>query len=385
MSYIRPLSLQRIGRLTEPLSEESRIAMLHLGRNPRSFQRIFRRYSASVVMQVTYDYQIKTLGDPLIRAVDDRLEALATWVRPGASILDRFPPLMYIPTFINPWKQEGLRLRALEQDLFLGQFLKVRERVSRGECQPCFVSKLLDRQAELDITDEECASMAGSLFGAGSDTTASALDVFVMAMCRFPAVLRQMQDEVDSVCGRDRLPTFDDLPSLPYVNAVVKETLRWRPISAGGFQHKLTEDVEYRGYVLPRGSAVVAPNWSIQLDPAEYKDPHRFNPSRFLGDDGEGSGTWFAPQRGSFAFGFGRRICPGLHVATRSLAINLACIAWCFNISETDGEIDTFAFTSAANSRPLPFGATFAYRDDMRRQIVEEENRDTGELERIGK
>ncbi|KAI3476463.1 hypothetical protein L1887_61961 [Cichorium endivia] len=134
------------------------------------------------------------------------------------------------------------------------------------------------RQHELGITDAEGSSMAGSLFGAGSDTTASGLAIFVMAMCKFPAVLRKLQDEIDGVCGGDRcMPTFVDLTpeQTPYLHAVVQETLRWRPISAGGFQHKLTQDVEYRGFLLPKGSSVVAPHWSISLDEKEYPRPTR--------------------------------------------------------------------------------------------------------------
>ncbi len=167
----------------------------------------------------------------------------------------------------------------------MSQWDAVRSRVKTNQCQPCFVSKVQERQHELGITDAEGSSMAGSLFGAGSDTTASGLAIFVMAMCKFPAVLRELQDEIDGVCGGDRcMPTFADLTpeQTPYLHAVVQETLRWRPISAGGFQHKLTQDVEYRGFLLPKGSSVVAPHWSISLDEKEYPDPHVFRPERFL-------------------------------------------------------------------------------------------------------
>lgn len=226
--------------------------------------------------------------------------------------------------------------------------------------------------------------MAGSLFGAGSDTTASGLAIFVLAMCKFPHVLKTLQDEIDLLCPY-HLPTFQDLSpdQAPYFHATVYETLRWRPISAGGFAHRLTQDVEYRGYILPKGSTVVAPHWSISLDQKEYPNPHIFDPERFLSPEGNVKGTWFAPARGSVAFGFGRRICPGLHIAIRSLTINLACMAWCFNISSKHpDQVDTLAFTSSANSHPLPFDAEFVYRSKEREQAVLEENRDQAELER---
>lgn len=382
----------------EPIqSKEARIAMLHLGRAPQDFQRIFKRYAASAIMQVTYDYQVKDISDPLVVEVEQCLFNMASCIAVGASMLDRFPALMYLPTVVNPWKRKGLEYRNREQKLFLSQYLSVRERMRKNACQPCFVSKVLERQEELGLTDQEGASMAGSFFGAGSDTTASGLAIFIMAMCRFPDVLQKLQREIDSICGGDEgghLPTFDDLSpeSAPFLHATVQETLRWRPVSAGGFQHKLTQDVEYRGYLLPKGSTVVAPHWSISLDPSEYPEPDQFKPERFLQDSKDDptasakvKGTWFAPQRGSVAFGFGRRVCPGLHIAMRSLAINLACMAWCFDIQHPSGNpenVDTFAFTSAANSHPLPFPAVFKYRSLARKNVVEDENRDTGELEK---
>ncbi|KAI9026729.1 cytochrome P450 [Hyaloraphidium curvatum] len=376
---------EKASKMYEPIQErEARIAMLNLGRSEPTkgaFQAIFKRYAASTIMQVTYDYEITSLADPLLKAVEERLTAMATWIRPGQSTLDNWPVLMYLPTFMNPWKKEGLRLRALEQKLFLGEFLKVRERVGEGKCNPCFVSAIQAKQSELGFTDLECSYIAGSMFGAGSDTTASALAIFVLACLHHPDVLKKMQAEVDAVCGSHRLPTFAEAPSMPYVNASVKETLRWRPVSAGGFQHRLTEDVDYGGYLLPAGSTVVGPHWSISLDETEYPDPHAFKPERFLPAN---QPVWFAPRVGSVAFGFGRRICPGLHVAMRSLFINLACMAWCFDILPAGPDpVDTFAFTSAANSHPLPFAAVFRFRDDRRREVLEAECRGTGELERI--
>lgn len=235
--------------------------MLNLGRDPKAFRSHFSRYAASVIMTVTYDHPVQSLNDPLVKAVNERLDSFAKWIKPAASPLDSVPFLEYLPLPLNPWKREGLRLHKLELDLFLSLFLDVRRRVKSGEANECFVSKLQEKQKALGLTDEEAAYLAGSLFGAGSDTTASAISIFVMAMIRTPAVHDKAQEELDRVIGDERMPTFDDLPSLPYIRATLKETLRWRPVSSGGFSHQLTEDTEYKGYVLPKGSAVVGNHW----------------------------------------------------------------------------------------------------------------------------
>ena len=56
----------------------------------------------------------------------------------------------------------------------------------------------------------------------------------MLAMCLYPDVLRKAQEEIDAVVGRDRMPTFADTPRLPYIRAMVKEVLRWRPVAPLG-------------------------------------------------------------------------------------------------------------------------------------------------------
>lgn len=145
------------------------------------------------------------------------------------------------------------------------------------------------------------------LFSNRSDTTASALSIFVMAMITHPAVVKKAQAELDTVIGSDRLPTFADMNDLPYIRALCQEVSRWRPVSSGGFQHALTEDVQYGKYLLPKGSAIVGNHWSIHLDDKEYPEPDVFKPERFLSEDEKTvKGTWFSPK-GHIQFGFGRR------------------------------------------------------------------------------
>ena len=74
------------------------------------------------------------------------------------------------------------------------------------------------------------------------------LILYAVAMLHYPDVMRKAQAELDNVIGSDRLPSFDDRESLPYLNAVINETLRWRPIAVlGGTPHAVTADDEYNG------------------------------------------------------------------------------------------------------------------------------------------
>ncbi len=361
---------------------EARLTALQIGREPESFRAQFDRYAASVIMTLTYDHPIADVEDPLVVAVKERLGAVLKWLAPGASPLDKYAALRLLPTALNPWKREGERIHRAELALFLRVYNEVRERAKRNAARDCFALQLQERQAELGLTDEDACYIAGSFFGAGSDTTSSALAILVLALITHPAAMRKAQAELDAVVGAERLPIFADQAQLPYVRALCQEVMRWRPVSSGGFPHALTEDVQYNGYTLRKGDAVVANHWSISLDPDEYPDPDVFQPERFLTTTEEDKttssvkGTWFAPARGHIGFGFGRRICVGLNIAERSIFINAAILLWAFDFRAPGGkidEVDTLAFTSAANSHPLPFQAEINYRSDKHRGVVEAE------------
>lgn len=76
-----------------------------------------------------------------------------------------------------------------------------------------------------------------------------------------PEVQRKAQEEIDRVIGKDRLPTLADRPSLPYIDAIVKEVLRWHPVAPMGLPHTSTADDVCEGYFIPRGSMLFANVW----------------------------------------------------------------------------------------------------------------------------
>lgn len=93
-----------------------------------------------------------------------------------------------------------------------------------------------------------------------------------MAMALYPSVQKQVQDEIDRVVGRDRLPTFDDRASLPHVDAVLRETLRWRLVAPLAIPHTAVKDNIYKGFYIPKGEHIIA-----------YKVPSFLIPFRHAG------------------------------------------------------------------------------------------------------
>lgn len=153
-------------------------------------------------------------------------------------------------------------------------------------------------------------------------------------MVTYPDIQKRAQEELDSVVGRTRVPTFSDLPHLPYIRAMVKEALRWRPVDPLGLPHLSTEDDWYNGMFIPKGSMMIANVWHLNRDPEIYgADAAHFNPARFLNASGEVISC--APEtkeEGHVTYGFGRRGCVGKHVANNSLFIDFAMMLWACTI-----------------------------------------------------
>jgi len=306
-------------------------------------------------MALAYGKSPGAYDDPDVIAVNRCLVRLGVTLRPGVWQVDIYPWLRYVPGYLKELK-DG---HAEELALFKNQLGVVKGQMDRGEAIPeSFGKYLLERQASLGLSDDETAYLAGSMFGAGSDTTASAISIGVLAAACYPEAAARVQDELDNVVGRERPPTFADQDMLPQLNAFMLETFRWRPVTAGGFAHKATKDIIYKGYVIPKGATVMGNVWSVGRDPAVFPDPEKFNPQRWLDD----AGTLREDLR-AYTFGFGRRVCPGQYIAAASVFVNTALIQWAFTVrKDPKHPIDELAFTESANTHPLPFKVCFEPR-----------------------
>jgi cytochrome P450 len=159
-------------------------------------------------------------------------------------------------------------------------------------------------------------------------------------MIAFPEVQRRAQVELDAVVGRDRLPTFDDAPRLPYVRAIIEEVIRWRPSAPLGVAHAATEDDWYEGMFIPKGTVCIPNVFHCNHDHTVFgEDADEFRPDRQLDERGELlTGSPEAIQAGNVSFGFGRRICVARHLAGDTLFISTARILWVAKLEGTRDE-----------------------------------------------
>ncbi len=87
------------------------------------------------------------------------------------------------------------------------------------------------------------------------------LQTFFVAMASYPDVQKKAQAELDAVVGPSRLPDHSDRLGLPYINAIIKEALRWGPVLPFSLAHQSIEDMEYDGYFIPSGTILIPNTW----------------------------------------------------------------------------------------------------------------------------
>ncbi|EXJ54110.1 hypothetical protein A1O7_09447 [Cladophialophora yegresii CBS 114405] len=341
---------------------------------PEKYESIFERYAAAVVLRLCYGKTVDTGDEQYVRDILHITHTVERTASPGAYLVDTFPVLMWLPAWLAPFKQEAARLNAFEVKTFRGLLLEVRDKMQGGKAPKCFARSFLEKQAEYNLSDNEGAYAIGTLFEAGAGTTAAMMMSFVLCMCHHPDWQKKMQDEVDRVIGDSRMPEYSDIPSLPTCRAVIKEVLRWRPVTAGGVPHELIKDDVYNGFFFPAGTNVHANQWAIHRDPELYPDPETFNPDRWLSPKYP---TYrepldkFPSLQNYSCFGFGRRICPGMNIAENSLNLLIARIAWAAHISKRPGvEVPLYDYTVGFNVQPRPFVFDLKPRSEAKKTLI---------------
>ncbi|KAG7087817.1 hypothetical protein E1B28_013757 [Marasmius oreades] len=225
------------------------------------------------------------------------------------------------------------------------------------------------------MTDREAAWCATTLYTAGVETTSGQMAWVVMSLVLYPDVQKKAQEEVDRVVGRDRMPTYKDLEpeQMPYLNALLREILRWRGVGPLGIPHRLNQDDYYEGYFLPKDTIVVPNAWAMNHDENVWGyDAEDFRPERHLDEDGKlKQALPDTHEESHVTYGYGRRICVGRSVANASLRINTACILWSFNLRPSTDDKgnymfpDPHAYVDAGLAiPPQPFACSLEPRQD---------------------
>ncbi|GME66493.1 Transcription factor [Neofusicoccum parvum] len=352
-------------------SDEAKMLTLDLLDDPADYVMSIERYSVSQVSIIGWGRRIARKNDYVAQKALEGMEAV-NLVIPGFLLVESLPILANLPAWL--YRLPSM-LRAHSSALWT-YFYALSKEAAAASPNPSFSRTLLAAQPTHALSDVEVAALTTNLVGGGVDTTSSTILSAILALCAFPSVQRAAHAELDRVVGRARSPTAADEPALPYAQALVKEVLRWRTVTAlGGIPHAPVRADELRGYRVPAGTQVTANVWAIHRHPREFPEPDAVRPERYLG----GLRFAYPNARGHNAFGWGRRQCSGQPLAEQSLFMVVARLLWAFRIEpglDEEGnevKLDIFAYSDSENMRPLPFKARFTPRSEQIAELLRSE------------
>nr|XP_010325462.1 flavonoid 3'-monooxygenase-like isoform X3 [Solanum lycopersicum] len=279
-----------------------------------------------------------TLGAEVRDVVTKMNELLVT-----PNLSDFYPGLAW---FDLQGVKKKMKVLAKRYDNIFESMIDQRQKMNRngvGQESKDFLQVLLKLKDEADpkmpLTMTELKALLTDMVVGGTETSANTVEFAMTEIMNKPDVLRKLQQEVDTVVGKDNIVEESHIQHLPYLYAVMKEVLRLYPAVPLLVPHCPSETVTVGGYAVPKGSSVFVNVWAIHRDPSIWENPTEFHPERFMENKWDFSGNDLT----YFPFGSGRRICVGLAMAERMFMYSLASLIHSFDWKLPEGE--TLDFT----------------------------------------
>ncbi|KAI1132575.1 cytochrome P450 [Nemania abortiva] len=354
---------------------ESAHFLLHVLNSPENLHEHIRKTVGAGILKIAYGYTAEShRPDILIDMVNDAMGKFSRAMVPGTFMVDVFPLLRKLPDWVPGagFKKLAHQWASELSDVAEKPYAFVKHQMAQGRHKASFTSHLIEMGDTSKEGNDLSKWSAASIYSAGSDTTVASIGWFFLAMAIFPEVQERAQSEIDEIIGNGRVPTIADRGSLPYINAVVKETLRWHTVAPMGIPHQNTEDDVCEGYLIPKGSMLFANLWHFTHDPDVYQDPSAFKPERFLAVEGREA----EPDPEKFVFGFGRRLCPGRFIAQDGLFLHVAQSLAVFSIEKPHDVEDEHGFQhelmfqEGAVSHPVPYKVTIRPRSFQHEKMI---------------
>ncbi|KAI0270341.1 cytochrome P450 [Russula aff. rugulosa BPL654] len=363
------LSSSSVKEFYETQMKEAIVQTCDLVDKPARWDRHFRRTAASATLSIVYGHPTLTSEqDHIVRVINDFSERLFHAVGMGAHLVEFFPWLRHLPSSLAKWKRDAEASYKQDSTMLEGLLHTVKTNVAKGDDHQSVAATLIREVERNKLSSKERSWLAGTLYVGGADTSSVMMSWWTLAMLAYPETQARAHAELDAVIGRTRLPTFADYPHLPYIRAMVKELLRWRPIAPIITPHRSTKDDWYEGMFIPKGTICFPNAWHMNRDPEIFgKNTDDFDPARYL-DASWGMAPDFKKD-GHFSYGFGSRVCVGRHMADNALFINIAILLWAMKIErkkdasgrflplDVDGWVDVGLII-----RPVPFDVKFTPR-----------------------
>ncbi|KAJ3573817.1 hypothetical protein NP233_g2189 [Leucocoprinus birnbaumii] len=363
----RPIETEYVRKLLPELLE-----------HPEDFMALFRHLIGATTLVLAYGLDIKLVNDPYVHLADDSMRPLIEAIVPGAFFVDLIPALQYVPEWFPgaTFKRKAREWKEMTMIFRSKPYEAAKKAILEGKAKPSFTSMCLDQEPDaatkFEFDEEVIRDTASMFFAGGSDTVLAALYTFILSMLCHPDKQAKVQEEIDRVVGHDRLPDYGDEPNLPYLSACIRESFRWRPTTPMSVPHCSESDDVYNGYFIPAGSIMIANLWNMMHNENEYPNPDTYLPERHIDENGKINKKVRDPM--SIAFGFGRRICPGEHMARSTLYLAAASILALFDLKKPvrNGVViePTKEYLSAIVCHTAPFECDFKPRSEAAERLI---------------
>ncbi|KAI8879201.1 cytochrome P450 [Backusella circina FSU 941] len=271
----------------------------------------FAFYALSIIASVTLGKKFTSIDDPEFKKTAAIIERSVQLLGPEYDIpnyLPIFGPLYHLLGIEKSMRDFVKNERDVEFSKYITE--------SREKNLDNIITALVNDSEYFD--DEEILVVISDMLVAGSETISTTLNWTMGFLCNYPDVQKRMQGEVDSfIQTHGTVPTFSDRSELPYCSSVMREVLRFKPPIPFSIPHQTTKEIALRGYTFPKGSIFITSLDYMHKESGHFDDQEKFNPERYLSDPKTmtAASNGKLSERDQFTFGWGRRICPGIHLA----------------------------------------------------------------------
>ncbi|KAF3768808.1 putative cytochrome P450 oxidoreductase [Cryphonectria parasitica EP155] len=355
---------------------EAHKAVRSLLKTPNDWRDVTLLLTTSIIFRIAYGQEIKSKASPytgMSRAAND---VTTNGGIAGSSVVDIFPLARYfLPSSLSPALRHARQSRETIKTIHEVPWDNNMRDIKAGTATPSFMKTHFDRWVSnakagihQEATIEDLKGATAAVFIAGGNSTWGTVLSAILFLTKFPDVQRRVQEEIDTVVGTGRLPTFQDRPTLKYLDAFLTECMRVLPLNPLVIPHCSLKDDVYEGMFIPAGSVVFANAKAMTRDPNTYQDPEKFDPDRYAKGEPSPPGN----------FGFGRRKCPGNHLALATVYIYVATMMSVFEIEKVvdrtgramEPEIE---LTVGLGGHPAPFECQLKLRSPERAWLLQDE------------